>query len=326
MESATLEHEEQLPELEALSQKYPYCAAFHVLSAIGARQFDRLDASEQLAKAAVHIGDRSKLYRYTVRKGLLKRIAEAEEAHAEEDTAKQHAAEGDTAQVALPSTEALAGSPEQVAEADTPCPVNDGIIDTEPLEAEILREAASILGEYEVQSKLTEGASDEAPSQESPETGLKNEDPPKDNTETTKGPIQDDFEYSNFSRWLLGMQGDADHGSADDARRASQKAAQSKEQTVKKEQSPPDGADLIQRFIQKEPHITPAKASFFSPSRMGKLSLVEDESFVSETLAKIYFQQGDYKKAARAYKNLALKYPEKSVYFAALQKEAEDKT
>ena len=52
---------------------------------------------------------------------------------------------------------------------------------------------------------------------------------------------------------------------------------------------------------------------------------MEDDSFVTETLAKIYEKQGDYKKAARAYKNLSLKYPEKRTYFAALQKKAEEK-
>jgi len=42
-------------------------------------------------------------------------------------------------------------------------------------------------------------------------------------------------------------------------------------------------------------------------------------------LARIYERQHDYKKAARAYARLGLKYPEKNVYFAALQKQAEEK-
>ncbi len=91
----------------------------------------------------------------------------------------------------------------------------------------------------------------------------------------------------------------------------------------RKSKENPDRA-IIDKFISEDRKISPVKQAFFSPSRMGKMSLVEDESFVTETLAKIYERQGNYKKAATAYKNLSLKYPEKRVYFAALQKRAEE--
>jgi hypothetical protein len=92
----------------------------------------------------------------------------------------------------------------------------------------------------------------------------------------------------------------------------------------KEESSTEIDRSLIDKFIQESPQISPVKTAFFSPSQVGKMSLMEDETFVTETLAKIYEKQGDFKKAARAYKNLMLKYPEKSSYFAALQKKAED--
>ena len=37
---------------------------------------------------------------------------------------------------------------------------------------------------------------------------------------------------------------------------------------------------------------------------------------MTETLARVYLEQGKYKKAIQAYRILSLKYPEKSGFFA----------
>ena len=41
-----------------------------------------------------------------------------------------------------------------------------------------------------------------------------------------------------------------------------------------------------------------------------------DDSTFSESLAKIYIKQGKYSKALEIIKNISLKFPEKSIYFA----------
>ena len=46
-------------------------------------------------------------------------------------------------------------------------------------------------------------------------------------------------------------------------------------------------------------------------------SLAESDEMITETLAKIYFDQKKYDKAQKAYEKLSLKYPEKSIYFAS---------
>lgn len=74
--------------------------------------------------------------------------------------------------------------------------------------------------------------------------------------------------------------------------------------------------DLINQFIEKNPRIKMDKEAFYSPSENAKKSVVENPSFITETLAKVYVEQGLYSKAKEAYLKLSLKYPQKSSLFA----------
>jgi len=85
-----------------------------------------------------------------------------------------------------------------------------------------------------------------------------------------------------------------------------------------------DAKGLIDRFISQQPPEIPAKPAFFTPQQAARKSLDDTSGFVTETLARIYAEQGNLEKAKEAYQRLALKYPEKSTYFAALSKALED--
>lgn len=120
----------------------------------------------------------------------------------------------------------------------------------------------------------------------------------EDPVESGLEPVEDDSEFS-FVDWLKHID--------DDESSTKKPKAEKKSRT-----------DLIDQFLANEPKIEGSShPKFYSPQEMGRKSIKDDFEFVSETLADIYEQQGDFEKAAKAFESLMLKYPEKSSYFAA---------
>jgi len=77
-------------------------------------------------------------------------------------------------------------------------------------------------------------------------------------------------------------------------------------------------ADLIDRFIRTSPTIERLTPGNLQPVKdLSVESTEEHGKFITETLAKIYINQGYYSRAINIYEKLSLHYPEKSAYFAS---------
>ncbi|WP_412983880.1 hypothetical protein [Pontimicrobium sp. IMCC45349] len=73
--------------------------------------------------------------------------------------------------------------------------------------------------------------------------------------------------------------------------------------------------DLIDKFITNNPKIEPVKKDT-KTHNIANERIMQPESLMTETLARIYLEQKNYDKAIQSYKILSLKYPEKSSFFA----------
>jgi hypothetical protein len=72
--------------------------------------------------------------------------------------------------------------------------------------------------------------------------------------------------------------------------------------------------ELIDKFIENKPKIKPVKSG--AAIDISTEGSIENESLMTETLARVYLEQKKYDKAIKAFKILSLKYPEKSGFFA----------
>jgi len=73
-------------------------------------------------------------------------------------------------------------------------------------------------------------------------------------------------------------------------------------------------SELIDDFISKSPKLKPDKSS--TTTNIAPERSLPPEGLMTETLARVYLEQKNYKKALQAYKILILKSPEKSGFFA----------
>lgn len=96
-----------------------------------------------------------------------------------------------------------------------------------------------------------------------------------------------------------------------------QKLSDNQETTPLKFAVPKNTDHIIERFIREEPKISPPEPEKITLENKARKSSDDRLTVVTETLANIYVEQGHFHKAIEAFEKLSLKFPEKSVYFAA---------
>ncbi|WP_269226164.1 tetratricopeptide repeat protein [Flavobacterium eburneipallidum] len=87
-------------------------------------------------------------------------------------------------------------------------------------------------------------------------------------------------------------------------------------ETIELDEEKRKKAELIDKFIEANPKISPAKTHTTSTTTFVEPDKTDASYLMTETLARVYLEQKKYQRAIQAYEILILKYPEKSSFFA----------
>ena len=274
-----------IEELEEIVATYPFFALGRMLLTKKMQQTQHLQLKKEIKKTAVTIPFRKKLYQFLYQKELQQTIIETEKHHQEKNA------------------DVIPPAEEEASSFSTP-------VDIEPTEKKTFTKPIDLksLGQKEskeidfLEQQIIGHTIEHVLSQEIKEQN----DVIEPSSDKSKSPSSDLKESQKFSDWLNIL----DHDRFKDSRN---------EDLLSDDIDNISEKSIIDSFLQKDINIISPTTheSDFSPSNLARLSVVDDEDFVTETLANIYVKQGNLDKALKAYKNLLLKYPEKKTYFAA---------
>ena len=289
---------EDLAALDLLIRKYPYFQSARALQLKGLKNQDSFLYNDALKLTAAHTTDRDILFEYiTSEKFIQNEISQ---------TILQH--DDSVNEIKVVSEN-----------------INDEVKEENErlLKAEI-KKAEDILNPELFQRKAQDLIEKSKEKEESPEEVLQTDKP----LEFTKS------DTHSFSEWLkltkakpIERKEAPSEIDSKNEKEADSLTESNTEETINQEEKERK-LQLIDKFIQERPKIIPSaeseKTSLSGASNSENPShkaFITDfsqssDSLMTETLAKVYLQQKNYKKAIQAYKILILKNPEKSGFFA----------
>ena len=300
---------EDVDELRECVKRYPYSGPLRMMLAKASELAQDMERRDDLLRAGAHVSSRRALFAYLMGPAL---VAEARAVH-DEVMALEEVPEEELVNMVwhdqnnTTSTEPDAASTTE----EDPAPEEDGSHveeDTTPATRDAMVAAIASVISQDVADWNDEGSDEmeEAATEDSSQVNApasRTQDVPDTVPSALDGVASMDVgreaqPTSMFGQWLQQRARETGFGAPDTAEKGA--------------------AALIDAFLAKgDVRIGPIRDSLESTESWAKQSLVEDPSLVTETMAKLYAQQGQIGRARKAYKLLALKYPEKSVYFAA---------
>jgi hypothetical protein len=354
---------EDLADLRSLTERYPWFSGAQVLRAGGERSAGEVGADEALSLAAVHVPSRAVLYDlgHSTRQQDLHQQGSEQKPSVDrvmnpgpvDATPQPAVAQPTSVQGPIIPDPDLTDGP---AFTKTDPVIGDGPqqagIDEDPLERQILEAALASAYDLALSAPPTPVASgpeqlhaattiakvpEDAPTPSVPIAGpiaAGAEEPPSlpatGPSPTPLDQVPGGAVRRRFSSWLESapqptptVGGGAPLG-AMSAQESQEPLATTGTGMPKGPLSPSETMSIVDRFISQESPVPAPKATFFTPQQAAKKSLDDTAGLVTETLARIYAKQGNITKAIDAYRKLALKYPDKSAYFAALAKSLEE--
>ncbi len=283
-------NDQQLADLETVISKYPYFQSARALQLKGLKNNDSFLYNDALKLTAAYTADRDILFQYITSDAFVQdKISEAILQHDASVNELEVEIEDVTEQTALELDKQLKNE---------------------------LKKAEAILNPQLFERKIAsvKEISEEATKTPETEAQIPNESDGTSEVTTHSEEIEPDAPLAfkkqdthSFSEWLQLTRAQPIDRSKEKEEDAAQTPSQ--DEAIEKK------FELIEKFIQDKPKLE------VSAQPTKQIDLAEPytqtpNALMTETLAKVYLQQKNYKKAIKAYEILILKNPEKSGFFA----------
>ncbi|QRM89300.1 hypothetical protein FG167_08650 [Lacinutrix sp. WUR7] len=269
--------------LKTVLDAFPYCQSARAIYLKGLKNKESFNYNQELKKTASYTTDRSILFDYiTSQKFLQNEISQ----HIKQNTEHVKDITVDVEDISVNKNVTLDDALRQQIKDTT------GVLDPELFQPKIERSKIANFS-LEVSEKI-----------EKPEESITTKETSPNEVLNIGKPLEfENTETHSFNEWLK-------------LAKFTPIQREEKQEVVEEIKTEKEKKfDLIERFITKNPKLKPTKTAKVNVN-IAEAQMIQPEALMTETLARIYVEQKNYKKALQSYKILSLKYPEKSGFFA----------